>query len=1115
MAKKRKRIAVILGQADESFQSRFISGLTKQAFDMGKDVCVFSMLKKYQDTADREMGESNIFSLVNPDFFDGIVIMKDTLQTSGIAEEIEENLHKNYEGPVLVVDLESKYFSSIYIDCFTPVMDITNHLIEDHGVRDIAFLTGKKRHRHSLQRQAGFMEAMKNHKLEVPENRIIEGDFWYLSGEQCVDMLVTSGEKLPEAIVCANDPMAIGVCKAFEERGIRVPEDIIVVGCDSNEEGQSSPKIITSYIAPAYEMGMYALEALEDIRTGRSVRKFMGKAELLFGETCGCILMKNYGINSRRSEWNTVIYEEGFDSVNNMIFENLMIHSELLDYVGTVYSYVFQIKGAESFDLCLVDGIQNMNHIHYPKNEGYPAKMIHAIKYCKNHIEDMVSMDILFDTKDMLPGLTDYRDEPKAFFFTPVFFETRCFGYAVVSYGNNHRSYDELYRKWIKSVAYGLENLRKNMAISELMEEVNGIKTSKFDKVEALFDSLSLSEKEDYELVRSILDNNLLKYHFQPIVSAVDGSIFSYEALMRSKTRKGISPLAILKYAGMQDRFSDIESKTFNNVLDIIENKKDQIGDAKVFINSIPGVRVRDIGDIEKKLRANHERIVVELTEEAEMDDADLERLKNFFKNLGLEVAVDDYGTGYSNVSNLLRYMPNYVKIDRSLLSEIQNKPQKQHFVREIIDFCHSNNIKALAEGVETSEELRMVIHLGADLIQGFYTGKPSEDFIGKIDEKIASEIKLYHQERSDGKSRRVYVAGKTNRVSLINLVKEGCTDIVVGQEGMVYKDISIIGMPTMKTDVHLRVESGYSGRITLENVYFSNIKNRPCIEIGDDAEVTVIVEGNNFLKNNGILVPESSSLILEGNSGALNIELGNSEYYGIGNDLSSKHGNISINMFGGGSLNIKSFGNKGVYIGSGLGGKIEINGGDIFLEGKADQLVGIGAFSESSDIVIARCTIEIDMNGTRIVGIGSYSKESNIRVSESTIKCMLNGLEAVGLGTIDGESTNILVSQAFIEFLINADQATSLGAYNGKTDINIYTTSIRIEDTGKKSLVFGGNSEDTTISLVSTDTRIKLYNKLDRETFAKDENFKIVNGRCKIFVNEKEIEREIIFKYS
>ena len=163
-------------------------------------------------------------------------------------------------------------------------------------------------------------------------------------------------------------------------------------------------------------------------------------------------------------------------------------------------------------------------------------------------------------------------------------------------------------------------------------------------------------------------------------------------------------------------------------------------------------------------LQKHNTRVVVELTEEAELKDEDLERLKAFFERLKIDIAVDDYGTGYSNVSNLLRYMPNYVKIDRSLLSEIQNHPQKMHFVREIIDFCHDNQIVALAEGIETAEELKTVIHLGVDLIQGFYTGKPSAKIIGQIDEARRNEIRQYYQERVDGAEKKIYIAG--NRTS-------------------------------------------------------------------------------------------------------------------------------------------------------------------------------------------------------------------------------------------------------------------------------------------------------------------------------------------------------------
>lgn len=1111
MAKKRKRLALLVGQADESFPTRFITGFTKQAFNCGKDVCVFSMYKKYQDTTDREMGESNIFSLFNPDFFDGVLILKDTIQTPGVAEDIEKRLNETYTGPVLVVDITSKHYKSIFIDCYTPVLKLTDHLIEDHGVKDIAFLTGKKKHRHSIQRCKAFLESMKNHGLEVPANRIIEGDFWYLSGEQCIEDLLSSGEKLPEAIICANDQMAIGVCKTLEEKGFKVPDDLIVVGCDSNEEGQTSPKILTSYIAPAFELGRYCVDALEDIKAGRMLCDFTAEAEIIYGETCGCDKMKDFGYKLRRDEWATEIYEEGFGSVNNMLFENLMIQSDLMDFVGTVYSYAYQIKGADSFDLCLSKDISDMTNKRLLRNEGYPDKMIHAVKYSRSHLEDKVSLEDTFDTSEMLPELTIYRKDPRAFFFLPVFFEDTCFGYAVVSYGNVPRCYDGICRNWIKAVSYGFENLRKNMIATGLNDELNIAKTYKYDKYEDIYENFSLEEKEEYDLVKEIIAGNLFTYHFQPIVSAVDGHIYSYEALMRSMTRKKVSPLVILKYASMLDKFPEIESETFNNVLDIISEKQEEIGDAKIFINSIPGIKVADLDEITRKLRANHDRVVVELTEEAELGEEDLNRLKEFFGSLDIEIAVDDYGTGYSNISNLLRYMPNYVKIDRSLLSEIQNKPQKQHFVREIIDFCHSNNVMALAEGVETSEELRTVILLGADLIQGFYTGKPKPEFVGRIDEKIINEIKLYHQEKTDGKTKRVYVAGKTNRVSLLNLMKENVTDIIIGQAEMIYNDISIIGMPSLSTDMHLRIEPEYSGRITLENVCFSNIKNRPCIELGEKSDVSIIIKGYNTLNNTGILVPSSADLSIEGN-GNLSINLTNQNFYGIGNDAESKHG--GLHFLESGNVTITANGTVGTFIGSGLGGHIDIKGGSFNFEGNSTDCVVVGALYEESDVSITKCGMEFDISGTRVVGVGSMEKNANVSVSDCSIKGIINGREVAGLGSLKGDTASVKEYNSMVNMNINADACTAMGSLEGASNLDINIASFRVDNIGENAMAFGGLTDNTVASFVGVDTRIKVHNTIGRETYAKDENITIVNGRCKIMVNDEEIERDIVFKF-
>ncbi|MCR5624192.1 MAG: EAL domain-containing protein, partial [Lachnospiraceae bacterium] len=678
-------------------------------------------------------------------------------------------------------------------------------------------------------------------------------------------------------------------------RGYRIPEDIAVAGYDSTEEGQNGPMSITSALAPARECGIYSFNYLMKSPEERREFEFTAKPSLLTGQTCGCIKCTMPEPSGRRTEWGTVISQEAYDSIYNVMRDEFSQSLALQDFVDTVYSHAYQIKDAKTFSLILCEAWGKIEEDYDIRvlNDKYPDRMIYAVKYNDDNKNGISGTSVKFDTSELLPEIVNFHNKARGYFITPVFSDNQCFGYAVVSY-EKPRCYDNTYRLWIEDVAAGFESLRKNNFIINIQKKLDSIINNKFSLMDAQYEMLNREDKEEYELVDKILNENLLTYHFQPIVLTSNGEIYSYEALMRSNTDIVISPLKIIKYAGMQGRLSDVEYNTFINVLKLVEGYPNVFNKAKVFVNSIPGIKVSEaqFKEIEEKMRKLSKSIVVELTEESELDDENLMKLKDYFMSIGVEIALDDYGTGYSNVGNLLRYMPNYVKIDRSLLSGIQNAPQKQHFVKEIITYCHDNKIMALAEGVETSEELRMVIHLGADLIQGYYTAKPTSGIISQINPDVRKEIVNYYNEKLQGALSKVYITGKTNMISLRSLVNENYTEILVGDKNVVYKDIVISGAPNLQTNIHMKCLQGYSGRITLENVTFSNILQRPCIELDEKCDVTLVLKGENVLNNTGIIVPVSSRLTLEG-EGDMIINLENENLYSIGNKNGQRSGEI------------------------------------------------------------------------------------------------------------------------------------------------------------------------------------------------------------------------------
>ena len=326
----RKRICVITAQVEESTQNRFMQGFLKQAYDMNYDVCIFSMFLKYQDSADREVGDSNIYNLINFNLFDAVVLCQDTIQTPGVVEKLEKRLQSEFaNGVVVVVDKENNIFPTVMMDHYTPIVKLVDHLIEVHGHKNIYFLGGLKEHIHSKQRLAGYIDSMKAHNLPVTDDMIYYGTYWYDSGDYMVDELVKDKEHLPDAIVCANDCMAIGVCTAFDRYGIRVPEDIAVVGYDSIEDGRNSPVPITSADIPADDCGHYCMKYIDAKLNGHDVPEFKSNVELYIGGTCGCEGWERETVRIRRDKWETDLSETGFYSCFNNMADDLVAQTSV------------------------------------------------------------------------------------------------------------------------------------------------------------------------------------------------------------------------------------------------------------------------------------------------------------------------------------------------------------------------------------------------------------------------------------------------------------------------------------------------------------------------------------------------------------------------------------------------------------------------------------------------------------------------------------------------------------------------------------------------------------------------------------------------------------------
>ncbi len=647
--------------------------------------------------------------------------------------------------------------------------------------------------------------------------------------------------------------------------------------------------------------------------------------------------------------------------------------------------------------------------------------------------------------------------------------------------------------------AFLIQNIFK--AMMEL-----AVRHEKISELSLTHSPLSAMEKAENRKVQEIIDNNLLTYHFQPIISVNTAKIFAYEALMRPKGITGITPFHILKYATMSDRLPEIEKLTFINVLSFIRENPTLFGDRQIFINSIPRVAMDDEGRAMKELllASLPKKIVVEMTESSEFSEEELNDIKKRYKLLDVPIAIDDYGSGYSNINNLLRYTPNFVKIDRSLLSGIQGSPNKKHFVREIVDFCHTNGILALAEGVETTEELRTVILLGVDLIQGFYTARPAAEVLQTLPSNIRSEINAFRKEREEGRQMKLYDAQSGENIILDRFAEEGYNLVRIGSD---YQSgtVTLTGSAPDDQFIHVEISDGFSGHLILNGASLKNSVGNPCIEIGSGCDLTIELIKANHFTDGGIRVPENSMLRFKG-YGSLDIVLGNGDYFGIGNDLKSTHGNLYFEQDGTISISAESY--SGVLIGSGRGGKISMLRGKYLLQAKGSMNICVGAVDGDTEIEIHGCDFESNTSGALSITAGSVTGNSNIHCIFSSLKCKSDSMLSVAFGSMHKGSSIIFMESVHTDLSLNADSLTVFGSMNETSDIRLERSSVFVNASGTNALVFGGISGDTTLSISDIDINIKLNSEFDTCVIAPPDNISLAGGKYNINVNNNEYDR-------
>ncbi len=247
------------------------------------------------------------------------------------------------------------------------------------------------------------------------------------------------------------------------------------------------------------------------------------------------------------------------------------------------------------------------------------------------------------------------------------------------------------------------------------------------------------------EALNNLLEQALIDYAMQPIVSVKTGQVFGYEMLMRPRGNDFAGPRDVLRLARSHAQLCRVESLTWFGAMQAYVNciKLGNIpADSRVFIHSIPScsMNTSDMAAFEKQFWPHLKRVVLEIVHGDPSSEGFLRDKMMLASRWDAMVAIDAFDSSDTGESMLSSLSPHLVKIGMSVIRNIDTDKERQQMLTGIIGVCRERGIQVIAEGVETKEEMETLIVCGVDYLQGYYISipsmpplLPSREIIGQI----------------------------------------------------------------------------------------------------------------------------------------------------------------------------------------------------------------------------------------------------------------------------------------------------------------------------------------------------------------------------------------------
>lgn len=468
---KRKTAAVFISNLYNDMVSQTARGVIESARSHDAKLVFFTIFadnsrgKEYARTMEYETGDFVAYLLPDLSRYDALISF-DTYMPIMYLDSVDR-LKAAAPCPVITLGAIKPYACSVVNDQDRSFREVIEHVIDVHGCRDLVHVAGHRELSFVQERIAIFNGTLEARGLPHGEDRVFYGDLSPRCGDRIVDEMLQrrarAGEKpLPDAVVCTNDYTAIGIVKALENRGCRVPGDVIVTGYDDILRAQFNEPSITTSAQPFREVGWEGMEAVARLWRGEAVDSVIAVPGILARrQSCGCEPLRTYKKDAIRDKYiATVSNLESLALSTTDLTLKAATDTSIKDIFDEIERDCLRETGFQNAVLCLIENWDTKKVVQSREDlEGVVFDVVCGVWNGRPVRRERLERGALLPRELM--------EDPEPYFIFPVHHLQYFLGYFIIS--PNLVDLGQLHiRSWLVNISTVLVNwcIRQQLTLS-------------------------------------------------------------------------------------------------------------------------------------------------------------------------------------------------------------------------------------------------------------------------------------------------------------------------------------------------------------------------------------------------------------------------------------------------------------------------------------------------------------------------------------------------------------------------------------------------------------------------------------------------------------------------